>query len=50
MTTITAQDIRNARLNGQDALKALIDTLPSIETATPDEVTAFIESMERIPA
>ena len=47
ITPITAEDIRNARLNGTDALRAMLAKLPSVETASPAETDHFIAAMER---
>jgi hypothetical protein len=47
LTTITADDIRNARLMGDAALRNLLAKIPSVETASTEETTAFIAAMER---
>ena len=47
VTPITAEDLRNARLNGTDALSALLARIPSVETADSQTVDAFISAMER---
>lgn len=46
-TTISATI---ARAKGVQSIEQRIAACPSVETATTDQITAFIAAMERIPA
>lgn len=47
MTNVTATMLRDARLQGQDAVNRLLAQIPSVETATTEQVSAFIVAMEQ---